>query len=624
MENATIKPHPLMLPPHEQVTLNAGNGPTTENNRWLEKIFEQAKTSPDAPAVISGGSVLTYAALARRAAGVSSFLKERGLGNGSLVGIGLHRSADLISTLLGVLDTGAAYVPIDPSYPGQRISMMVDSAGLDAVLTRKQFAESFQGTRLLFVEDAPEVSERASTGIGHDSPVYAIFTSGSTGVPKAASVRSSGFANLLDWYESELTLSPIDRALVISSPSFDLTQKNLFAPLRTGGAIVMDDCQTYDITRILGLIRDHQVTLINCTPSAFYPLVDAAASTGYADLASLRFAVLGGEPISVPRLRAWLTHPICRAEVVNSYGPTECTDICLIHRLHRGNLEDFPFVPLGHEIPNVSVSIRDEELLPVKDGETGELCISGAGVGLGYLNDPIKTAEKFVGDYYRTGDLAKRLPCGTFEFRGRADHQVKVNGHRVELGEIEIALAKHEKVTEAVVTASAEHITAHVQGTADVSSLRQHLANLLPGYMIPSHFRFVTTFPLTPNGKVDRKTLTESEGMTGAPVPAALHSGLESKILALWSELLGHAVTDPSANFFDLGGNSIHLAVVHVRLREMTGRDFPITDLFALPNASAIARHLANEADGSSNSAAQDRSRLAKAGFARFQRPQKR
>lgn len=624
MESAIIQSYPLMLPPQEPTTLTPGPGTITDSSPWFEMIFEKAVDHPDAPAIFCGGEATDYGTLVARARAIEAMLRKQGIGQGSLVGIGLDRSVELIAALLGVLKTGAAYVPIDPSYPAQRISMMVRSAGLDAVLTLRGLESSFEGVRVLLVTDALESRDNTATPAAPDEPVYAIFTSGSTGVPKAASVRHSGFGNLLKWYESELSLSSRDRVLIISSPSFDLTQKNFFAPLRTGGAVVLDDCRTYDITRILGLIRNHGVTVINCTPSAFYPLVDAAAAGGFEDIASLRFAVLGGEPISIPRLRDWLTHPSCQAEVVNSYGPTECTDICLIHRLHRGNLDEFPFVPLGHEIPNVSVSIRDEELHPLPDGETGELCISGAGVGHGYLNDPARTAEKFIDGLYRTGDLAKRLPCGTFEFRGRADHQVKVNGHRIELGEIELALASHPEVTEAVVTAADGGITAHIQGTAGDSSLRAHLAERLPSYMIPAEFRRVDAFPLTPNGKVDRKALQASTGpMVVTPSPVS-ETGLEARILALWSEVLGRPVTDPSANFFDIGGNSIHLAVVHVRLRGMTGRDFPITELFARPSARAIAGFFEPARSDSTNNAAQERSRLARAGFARFQRPDKR
>jgi hypothetical protein len=323
-------------------------------------------------------------------------------------------------------------------------------------------------------------------------------------------------------------------------------------------------------------------------------------------------------------LRKWLERPDCIAQVVNSYGPTECTDICLYHRLHRGNLDQFPFVPLGREIPSVGVSIRDENLAELPDGETGEICISGAGLGGGYLNDPARTAGRFVGatpPLYRTGDLGIRLSCGTFEFRGRADYQVKVNGYRIELGEVELALNQHHGVKESVVTASESKLTAHVHGSATAGELRLHLASRLPAYMIPAEFRFLDAIPLTPNGKVDRKRLSDPHEPEAGKQTAQVQSELEAAILALWSEILGHPVTDPCGNFFDLGGNSIHLAVVHVRLREMTGRDFPITDLFALPNARKIAEHLSPRQTAVTSNAAQDRARLAKAGLSRFQRP---
>jgi len=526
---------------------------------------------------------------------------------------------------LGILKSGAAYIPLDPGYPDDRIVQMITSAGLHTVVTHSTLARKFPGVRVIAC-DEPTNSGPDYDGVDPvpGDPVYAIFTSGSTGQPKAASVYHAGFSNLLDWYCDELELGSGDRTLVISSPSFDLTQKNLFAPLISGGTLILDECQTYDIPRILGLIQTHGVTLVNCTPSAFYPLVDAAAGEAFKALASLRFAVLGGESISIPRLRAWLESPDCKAQVVNSYGPTECTDICLFHRLHRKNLGQFPFVPLGREIPNVGVTIRDADLVELPDGETGELCITGLGLGGGYLNDSARTAERFVRStppLYRTGDLAIRLPCGTFEFRGRADYQVKVNGFRIELGEVELALNQHPGVMEAVVTASESKLTAHVQGPATAGELRIHLASRLPAYMIPAEFRFLDSLPLTSNGKVDRKQLADFCGSEPNKQPIQVQSDLEAAILALWSEILGHPVADPCGNFFDLGGSSIHLAIVHVRLREMTGRDFPITDLFALPNARSIAAHLSPRQAASSTNAAQNRARLAKAGLTRFQRP---
>ena len=599
--------------------------PSASLNRWTDKFERQAQHRPAQTAVISGTGSMSYGELSARSNQIANLLRSRGIGRGKFVGLGLHRSLDLPAALLGILKSGAAYVPLDPGYPAARIEQMISSANLEYVVTNKELAGEFPNVQAICMDDASvdeAPADEPAQSFEKDDLIYAIFTSGSTGQPKAASVYHQGFANLLHWYSIELTLGPGDRTLVISSPSFDLTQKNFFAPLITGGTLILDDCQTYDISRITALIRDHGVTLLNCTPSAFYPLVDAAAADGYAALSSLRFAVLGGEPISVNRLRAWLEHPNCRAEVVNSYGPTECTDICAFHRLHRGNLDDFPFVPLGREIPLVQVSIRDESLRILPDGEIGELCISGVGVGGGYLNDPDRTAEAFTHSIYRTGDLAKRHPSGILEFRGRADQQVKVNGFRIELGEIEIALNLHEAVSEAVVIASQNRLIAHVQGTPDVAALRAHLSDRLPAYMVPGEFRFVENFPLTPNGKVDRRALAGA----AAPVAPKTTPGvsMESRILALWSEILDRPVNDATANFFDLGGNSIHVAIIHVRLMEMTGRNFAITELFALPSVRSISEFLSPKTETAAPATVQDRARQAQAGFSRFRRPTNR
>lgn len=619
-----------MSPPIPQLSADAYQSVSPRSVLWLQRFSHLARVHPERVALICGATEIGYGELDAWADRVCQMLVSAGIGSGHHVGAGFLRGPELVASLLGILRSGAAYVPLDPAYPPARIDRMIDSAKLTTVLTTREHAAVFRNVSVLQVEDAvhPFIPSDDAGPLEGD-PVYAIFTSGSTGEPKAASVFHTGFANLLEWYCGELSLGPFDRTLVISSPSFDLTQKNLFSPLLTGGALVLDEGQTYDLTRILKLVTDHGVTLINCTPSAFYPLVDACAANGFQELASLRFAVLGGEPISIPRLRSWLEHASCKAEVVNSYGPTECTDICLFHRMDRGNLDVFPFVPLGTEIPNVRVSIRDENLNQLPDGEIGELCITGDGVGGGYLYDPERTASRFVGmdhnqpcpKLYRTGDLAKRLPCGTYEFRGRADHQVKVNGYRVELGEIELALNEHHEVTEAVVTAANGVLTAHVKGTADSAALKDFLTDRLPAYMVPGRFQQVADFPLTPNGKIDRKKLMESPTHVIPAPPSSGGDSLENRILRVWSEVVGKPVNDPTANFFDSGGTSIHLAVVHVRLRELCQRDFPITDLFANTTARALARHLGSETPSSTSSHVLDRAKLAKSGFARFQRP---
>lgn len=595
---------------------------SSSSDRWTDKFERFAQLRPSQTAVISGSKSISYGDLSTRSNQVANLLLSQGIGRGKFVGLGLDRSLDLPIALLGILKSGAAYVPIDPSYPASRIAQMISSASLQSIVTSQAHAHHFPNIHRICVDDgtvAESSDEDPQQVANAEDPIYAIFTSGSTGQPKAASVYHRGFENLLHWYSIELTLGVNDCTLIISSPSFDLTQKNFFAPLITGGTLILDDCQTYDISRITGLIREHRVTLINCTPSAFYPLVDATAAEDYATLSSLRFAVLGGEPISIPRLRGWMEHSNCRAEVVNSYGPTECADSCALHRLHRGNLDDFPFVPLGREIPNVQVSIRNEVMEALTDGDIGELCISGVGVGGGYLNDPERTAESFQDSIYRTGDLAKRHPSGILEFRGRADHQVKVNGFRIELGEIEIALNQHESVREAVVLATQNRLIAYVQGSENTTQLKHYLAGILPIYMVPGEFHFLESFPLTPNGKVDRLALANRH--VHAPVVLELGPSLESKLLALWSEILDRPVSDATANFFDLGGNSIHVAIVHVRLMEMTGRIFPITQLFALPSVRAIAEFLVPKSENVPANSAQERARQAQASFSRFRRP---
>ncbi|WP_052573098.1 non-ribosomal peptide synthetase [Haloferula sp. BvORR071] len=587
-------------------------------DRFLAPFEARARRAPDETVIVAGERSLSAADLEARANRLARHLQTMGVCPGVYVGIGLGRSIELIVALLAVVKAGGAYVPLDPGYPRERLDHMVAAAGLKLVITLPELAGNFNATAVDVNDAALEELSPApvSSFATAEDPMYAIFTSGSTGQPKAASVFRKGFANLVEWYLAELGAD--HRTLVISSPSFDLTQKNFFAPLLGGGLLVLDEGTTYDISRISRMMRSHGITLVNCTPSAFYPLVEADGAA----LASVRFAVLGGEPISIPRLRAWLETGA--AEVVNTYGPTECTDICAFYRMQGRNLDAFGFVPLGHEIPNVRVTIRDEDLAVVPDGEMGELCIAGIGLGGGYLNDAERTRKAFAlaGGVYRTGDLARRLPCGTLEFRGRADHQVKVNGYRIELGEIEIALDTHEAVREAVVLARDGRLTAHVRGTATAAELKTHLATKLPAYMIPGEFVFRDSFPLTPNGKIDRLALATEENSSHG-FHRTNDGSLVERILGLWSDLLEKEVSDPEANFFDLGGTSIHLAVMHVKLREMSGKELAITDLFARPSAKALADFLSPQA-AATTSSAQDRARLQQAGLARFRRPSPR
>ena len=622
--------------------------PTCLPASGLAAAFEaRVREAPDATAVIAGERKLTYTELNSAANAVAADLKSRGLGRGDFVALGFERSPELLAALWGVVKSGAAYIPVDPAYPDERVSHMAASARWSAFLTSRNLQHRFAnipgvGATMVVDPGRREEMDPESSTVPGDA-LYAIFTSGSTGQPKAAVVNHGGFANLLDWYIQTFDLDGYARVLVPGSPSFDLTQKNFFAPLLAGGTVVLLPPGPFDLAVLENQITTHGITLINTTPSAFYPLVDAAATRAFLPLASLRAVVLGGEPIAVPRLRAWLSAPATRAFVANTYGPTECTDISTWDRLDVSNLDVRDDVPLGHPLPGVGILLLDEDLRPVPPGELGELCITGAGVGEGYLHDPVRTADRFLSNphpdlapgpkLYRTGDLARRLPDGTLEFRGRRDHQVKVRGFRIELGEIESTLAAHPGIREAVVTATgtgseSARLDAWIVPTDTASTesdWRAHLAAALPAHMMPDAFHTLDAFPLTPNGKINRLDLEARVGKSST-IPlneanATNGDDWENRLLALWSEVLGRPVDDPTRSFFDLGGNSIHLAVIHTRVRGMLDRDFPITDLFTHPSPRALAIHLGGQSTDAARSTILDRARRQQAGLARLRRP---
>ncbi|MGL5018599.1 MAG: AMP-binding protein, partial [Luteolibacter sp.] len=464
--------------------------------------FERiALANPDLLAVVHGAETRSYRQLNAHAEQVADLLRSRGIGRGHFVGLGLQRCVDLPAALLGILKAGAAYVPIDPNYPAARIEQIISSAKLEYVVTSRALCDEFPGIETLCMDDQATLESRrdlAGETPPKDDLLHAILTTDDAENSKSA-VTHPGFDSLLHWYSIELQLGPSDRTLAISAPSFDLTRKNFFNPLANGGTLILEDSATYHFSRIAALIRHHHITLIHCTPSAFYPLVDAAAEDAFSALSSLRFAVLSGGPISINRLRAWLGHPDCRAEVVNSYGPTECTDTCTFHRLHRGNLNSQAITPLGRETTRAAVPIHAAADLPLHDGETE---------------------------------------------------------------------ARHSNLTS---------FTTPDPIASNILEFREGDARRIPG-----------------------------------------DDSLELQILALWSEVLNRPVSGPTTHFFELGGNSSHIAVIHVRLMEMIGRKFPITALFALPSARALAEFLSPQNLATSTVSHHDRARLAHTGFSRF------
>jgi amino acid adenylation domain-containing protein len=570
------------------------------------RLAAQAARTADAVAVVFGEARLTYGGLAARAARVGRRLRGGGVRPGDRVGLSLDRSPELVVGLLGILAAGGTYVPIDPVYPEERQAFLRQDAGLAAMV---------DGEGLGTGEPAGSSPPNASAGL--DAPLYAIYTSGSTGRPKGAVVRERAFVDLVDWYVGELGMSAADRLLLMSSASFDLTQKNFFAPLLVGAELHLAPA-SYDPGALRAHIERHGITRLNCTPSAFYPLAEEGDP---AALASLRSVVLGGEPIAPVRLDRWRRSATCRAVVINSYGPTECTDVVAFHRLARlarlaclappDDVEPSAGIPLGRPIPGVRLWIGEHGGEPAPIGVPGELWIGGDCVGGGYLGDPARTAERFLPDprgetpgarVYRTGDLARRLPGGEIDSLGRIDHQVKVRGFRIEPGEIEAALLAHPALREAVVVTRDERLVAYVVvrdgavPTPTDSELRGFLAARLPEPMLPALFVNLPAVPLTPSGKVDRRALPDPERPGRPARPEALPaSDLEVYLAGLFRAVLklpADASVSTEDDFFALGGHSIAAAVLINRLQEKLGTILYAVALFDAPTVSRLATYL--------------------------------
>jgi amino acid adenylation domain-containing protein/FkbM family methyltransferase len=468
-------------------------------------VAAQAAKTPEAPAVIGDDGRLSYRELEENANRLAHELITTGVKPGAVVAICLPRGAAFLAAALASLKAGAAYLPLDPSYPRERLCAMLEDATAAVLITLADIARRIPGATLLLVDaDRSRIEKQPSTAppITFDQrlPAYLIYTSGSTGRPKGSLVTHDAFANLVMWYADELGLNRGDATLIVSALGFDLTQKNLFAPLICGGRVHFYSGDVFDPDDIVPVVDQYGITLINCTPSAFYPLADAAAGTGA--MRSLRFAVLGGEPISIRRLWPWLSRLGMRARIVNSYGPTECTDVVAYYRVDdAASLLDRP-VPIGQPVPNARLYVLDERLEPCPPNVTGELCVGGPCVSLGYLGRPGLTAAAFLPDpfadvpgsrLYRTGDLARVRGDGAIEYLGRIDHQVKVRGFRIELDEIETTLLRHPAVEAAAVVALNEgagnRLAAFVVPDAEIAGPVRRLSqfegdNRLAGYQV--------------------------------------------------------------------------------------------------------------------------------------------
>ncbi|MFB8235003.1 amino acid adenylation domain-containing protein [Kitasatospora purpeofusca] len=513
--------------------------------RSLPELFARvAAVRGDAAAVAGGGEQLGYAELDRRAGAVAARLTAAGLGRGDLVGVLLERSHRAPAWILGVLKSGAAYVPLDPSYPAERLRFMAGDAGLAALVGDPDRAAACGLDALPVIDPEAAAAEPAGPAApasgpagaepGPDDPAYVIYTSGSTGVPKGCVVTHGNVLELLRATLPLFELGTDDRWTLFHSASFDFSVWELWGAWATGATAVPVPAATAQAPEdFLRLLADERITVLNQVPSAFRHLAREYSDSG-APATALRYVVFGGESVDLDVVRDFLTAaaaaPGPAPVMVNMYGITEIT----VHATHLvltpEQLAGGTASPIGRPLPHLAIELRDDALRLVPDGGTGEMWVAGAGVADGYLNRPELTAERFRTldgrRMYRTGDLARRLPDGGLAYLGRNDQQVKLRGHRVELGEVEAGLRAAPQVRDAAAlvvrdAAGNELLTALVvpagPGALDAAALRRFARATMPAQLVPNRFHPVEELPLTSSGKLDRKALAELAPRAGAP-----------------------------------------------------------------------------------------------------------
>ncbi len=586
----------------------------------VARFEAQAARAPGAVALTlpgPGGGALTYAELNARANQVAHRLRGLGVRPEDRVGLYVERSLELIVGLVGILKAGAAYLPLDPAYPRERLAFMLQDGGVSVLLTQASLAATadFRPARVIRLDaeaDGLAAGDRANPppAVGPDHAAYVIYTSGSTGQPKGCVVTHHQALRLFEATAAWFHFGPDDVWTLFHSHAFDFSVWEIWGALLHGGRLVV---VPFAVSRspeaFRGLLAGEGVTILNQTPSAFRQLM--AADEAAPGPLALREVIFGGEALDVPGLRPWFDrHGDQRPRLVNMYGITETTVHVTYRPLTRADCNEQRSV-IGVPIPDLQLHVLDPWLQPAPIGVTGEMYVGGAGVARGYLNRPGLTAERFIPDpfsrrpgavLYRSGDLARRLPEGDLEYLGRIDQQVKIRGFRVELGEIEAALAGHPGVRSALVLIRADapgepRLVAYIVPRAAAvapAELRDQLRPRVPDYMVPSAFVSLPAFPLTPHGKVDRRALPAPEAGGVAPGPefAAPRDPLEETIAGLWREALQVDRVGRQDNFFDLGGHSLLVVQVHRKLRAELGRELSVVDLFKHATIAALAEFL--------------------------------
>ncbi|HLM47249.1 MAG TPA: amino acid adenylation domain-containing protein, partial [Myxococcaceae bacterium] len=590
----------------EEWNATAVDYPRDASVSWL---FEaQAARTPEAVAVVFEDSQLTYRQLDERSNQLAHHLHSLGVRHGARVGLCLERSLDMVVATLGILKAGAAYVPLDASYPAERLGFMLQEASVSVLLTQGTLGgklPSLGEQRVRLDTDWDQIASRPtsalpSVGTTGDSLAYIMFTSGSTGRPKGVCIPHRGISRLVlgssfirfDSQQVFLQLAPI---------AFDASTLELWGALLHGAKLVVFPPQQPSLESIAQALHKHGITTLWLTAALFEQMVLHQSEA----LARVAQVLAGGDVLPVVRVRELLARgaPL----VVNGYGPTENTTFTCCHPVTSASSLGSS-VPVGRPISNTQVYVLDAHRQPVPVGVPGELFTGGDGLALGYLNNPELTAERFVTNpfgppgsrLYRTGDKVRWLPDGSLEFLGRVDFQVKIRGFRIELGEIESLLLQHPSVQEATVLAREDvpgdkRLVAYLVGDEDVSTdtLRDYLRNKLPEYMVPSAFVALASMPLSPNGKVDRRALPAPEApVSSGEAFVSPRNPTEQQLADIWAEVLRLPRVGTQDDFFDIGGHSLLATQIVSRVRAAFDVDLPLGQIFESPTIATLAAHI--------------------------------
>lgn len=593
-----------------ELDFNRTDAPYPSDATVAELFEAQVLRTPDARAITMEGEHLRYRELNEQVNRLAHHLRAQGVGRGTLVGLCLQRSFELMISLLAVVKAGGAYVPLDPAYPADRLTFMVADTAVRVLITDERFAHAVDlvaGGTTIVLDRAADREAIAARPAGNppivNSPqdlCYIVYTSGSTGRPKGVMTSHRAIARLvintdilqLDGETSYLQISPL---------SFDACSLEIYGPLLNGGRVVLLEPGVPTPARIAQTVREQGVDTLWLVA----PLAAVTIDTHLDDLRGLRQFMAGGDVLSIPHVRRVLTE-LPEVSMVNGYGPTEVTAFSTSHKITYLD-PDWPSVPIGRPIHNTTAYILDERRQLVPIGVWGELYQGGPGVANGYLNRPELNAERFIEDWfrpgaeamlYRTGDRCRWLPGGLIQFQGRLDTQVKIDGLRVELGEVQSLIAADPAVGAAVVTAplvnGRRSMVAYVVPSGpdfDPPAVRGRLRSQLPSVMVPAHFVALTEIPLTPNNKVDFARLPAPD-LAGSAARRAASNPTQVELARIWAELLGVDEVGEQDSFFELGGHSLRAIPVIAAISTTFGVDLTVQDIFEMPTLEALAERI--------------------------------